>query len=303
MADLVDGEWELSYPGCELVFGTIASGRYFLTPPDLGSAEIEAGDQPPPRGDGTAFGVDTLTGPTFTFEIGVDQVDQVGPWAAVLDAQGDMRRAWRADVIRRQPRAVAVLRTRNAGRTRRVYGRPRKFAPTPAKFDRRGYNSVVAEFKTADDLFYGDEPTLLTVGIVPPFTGGLSAPLSAPLTATAATSSASRMLGVAGDEPSWLQATVYGPITDPVIDIVGVLTVTLRLTIASDQRVDIDARPWVRRALTSAGASVAGAFTADTPRLSNMTIPPGYHEVALRGVDATGTASLSIEVEHVYNNL
>lgn len=301
MADLDDGEWELSYEGCELVFGSVASGRYFLTAPDLGTADIEAGDQPRPGEDGTAFGVDTMQGPTFTFEVGLDRCDEPDPWRAVLDMLAATRGGWDAAAVRRQPAAVAVLRVRSAGQVRRVYGRPRKCEPASMRFERRGYIPVVAEFAAQDKWWYADEPTRVAVGIVPPPAGGLTAPLSSPLIASGAASAASRMLEVAGDQPAWLRATIHGPITDPTLDIGEVVTVTLRRVIAGGESVTIDARPWIREIVTSTGAGANGSLTAASTKLPDMTVAPGFWEVALRGVDPTGTATATVEVEPVHH--
>lgn len=295
MAALLDGQWELAYPprgpfpGAEFVFGPIASGNYLLEPPDLGETTFETQDVQLPGEDGLRRGVDTQGGRTVTFEMGVDRVDAAQAWAAGLNAMAELSEAWNGDAVRKYPGATATLRTRNAGRTSVIYGRPRRFAPTPARFDRRGYASVVCDFSANDFLYYDDVEQFVDLSLVPPAAGGLEAPLASPLS-TVAQSVEPGAITVGGHTPTWPVITIYGPVSRPVVTITGVFTVVLDETLAYDQWVTVDARPWARTVTRNDGANLT--LTPTSTPLSRLRLPLGAHEVVFRGEDQTGTASM-----------
>lgn len=274
--------WRLTYPGTELAFGALGSGYVFPTAPELGAPEIETDDTRRPRGDGTTFGLDTRGGQTITFAIDVvgKGEDEVRQLLAPLTA------AWRADTVRSSPGTTAQL-TAHTGRS--IFGRPRRFT---ANLDELplGLAVVTADFQTADDLWYGDEVATVTP-FVPATGGGLMAPLASPLSTTQS-SDRSSVLRIDGDTPTWPVFEIEGPITNPVVEIVGRVRMEFRLTLNTGQRLVIDTRPWARSILRS-GASVAGALTPTSTRLSRASLPPGSHEVVLRGSSALATARLT----------
>src|SRR5262245_6097231 len=121
---MVDGEWILEYTGVSYHFGTYASGIMLADAPDLGQVDLRVDDVPMPRGDGRLFGVDYQNARTITLELLV-----------FADTEADTRElvdgllaAWRGDWVRTRPGELAGLRTRNAGREREVFGRPRRIA-------------------------------------------------------------------------------------------------------------------------------------------------------------------------------
>jgi hypothetical protein len=208
-----DREWRLSYPGVELSFGPADDPVFHLSAPELSDAEVRADDVDRPRQDGRAFGVDLHSGRTVTFDLGVVGNSE----AAVRDRLAVLSRAWRGLGLRDKPGAVAELRTRNAGRERIVYGRPRRFAANEEEIG-EGIATVTADFATVDDLFYGDEESM-TLGLVPATGGGLTGALAAPLSTTAS-SDRSTGIRVGGQLGAWPVATIYGPITRPVVEVV-----------------------------------------------------------------------------------
>lgn len=281
--------WKLSYPGTELSFGTIQTGYVFETAPDLGSRAISHEDTPRPQADGRVFGEDFVAGRTITFELAVDGEDE----DEARHRLGILSRAWRADSVRQQAGAVATL---ESDRGRVAFGRPRRFAASEELLP-EGLALVTADFEAAEDNWYGPE-NRREIQLVPAAGGGLVAPLRAPLSTTA-TSDRSQVLTIGGDLETWPVFEVYGPITNPVLEIVGVLRMELQLSLTEDQRVVLDSRPFARSILRN-GASVAGSLTPNSTRLSQAALSPGRYEFALRGASPSGTARAAIRWRDAY---
>lgn len=275
--------WRLSYPGVVLPFGTVESGVVFTTAPDLGSRAVQDEDAALPRGDGRAFGQDYLDGRTLTFELAVHGSDE----DAARKTLGTLSRAWRADSVRLTSGAVATL---ESDRGRVAFGRPRRFASADEDLP-QGLAVVTADFETADDNWYGTEQRV-NVALVPPAGGGLIAPLASPL-ATTTSSDRSQVFTVAGELDTWPVFEIQGPITNPVLEVVGSLRMEFRLTLSETQKITIDTRPFARSILRD-GASVAGTLSRTSSRLSQASLAPGKHELVLRGTSAPGTARAAV---------
>ncbi|MFD3514918.1 hypothetical protein [Streptomyces sp. NPDC058657] len=308
---LAEGEWNLSYgangvhPGADFDFGSFRTGYYLLEPYEITVGDGDAGDVPMPREDGSRFGQDYRGQSTLTFEVGVDTVSAartvLARHAANLDAVSAMVQAWDAEAVRRRFATPAVLRTVQGGRARLFYGRPRKCAPTASRLTRQGYTPVVATFVCVDDTAYDDVEQRLRVDLVPPPHRGLVGPLRTPLTMVG--ESASRPTGdavVGGTKAAWPVITIYGPITQPVCEVVGRWKASLNLTLGAGERVVIDPRPWARTVLRNGNASVAGSLYRGSPRLADMRLPVGRQDVVLRGIDATGTAYMTVAWRDAY---
>ena len=78
-----------------------------------------------PVRDSVLFGRDRLTPGTWGFSLQTNRLDADGSLAA-LEAMGGR---WRGEAVRTTPGAVMALRYRLGSATRRVYGRPRRWAP------------------------------------------------------------------------------------------------------------------------------------------------------------------------------
>lgn len=289
-----DGEWSLTYAGTSVTWGPADLPIVNMDAPDLGAVDIREDDADRPREDGRAFGQDFRGGRTISFELGVFGQDE----AAARTTLAALARAWRADPVRGTPGAVAELRMRHAGRERVAYGRPRRFASNDSEIG-QGVATVVADFAVTDDVFYGTTAQIEDVTLAPPLGGGLTGVLAAPLTTTT-TSDRSAAITVGGELSAWPVLTIHGPTTNPVVEVVGRWRLELRTTLAYDRAVTVDPRPWARSVLLNGGGSLAGAVTRTSPRLSAMALPPGSYEVALRGIDETGTSSVRFAWRDAY---
>jgi len=283
-------DWRLSYPGTTLDFGSVPSRLVFTAAPDLGPTDIHHEDAARPRADGVIFGADFLGGRTITFEVTVDGRTE----AEARTLLASMARAWRADAVRTKPGAVATLAS-DTGRV--AYGRPRRFASLDELLP-QGLVQVVADFACAEAIWYGGTENSVNVALQPPPGGGLIAPLASPL-ATTANSDRSIVINIGGDVATWPIFEIQGPIVNPIVEIVGVLKMEFRTSLAFDQKLVVDTRPWARTILRN-GASVAGSLTRTSTRLSQAAIPPGSYELVLRGTSDSGTASVKTRWRDAY---
>lgn len=315
-----DGDWYLGYnsydnlPGAALTFGREASGIYCLTEPDLMYADPEVGDAGMPGEDGIRLGRDYQRSATVTFELGVDGVDgpvdrhypmrpwsrgaRIGAWTdteavmAYAHKQGGpedwasegvdmLRQSWRADAIRMKPSRVAWLLHRKAGRTRRLYGRPRKFGVSHSRLTKQGYTPVVADFTAVDDRFYDE--TEKSEELWDFYLAGRPSRPWRPITNDGQlyfkTSQKTALVRQLGRLPTYPVIVINGPCKNPKVTLHPTLwAVQLTMTIAANDHVTIDPRPWARTVIHTKGTttlSVADKLTRASPRLGEMTIPPG----------------------------
>ncbi|PNG22423.1 hypothetical protein [Streptomyces cahuitamycinicus] len=333
MSERRDGDWHLgyspydNYPGAALDFGRESTGIYCLSEPDITFSDMDLADADLPGEDGIRMGRDYQRNMTVTFELGVDGVDgpidlhapmrpwsrgsRVGDWnpvEAVMAAhqkrdQGPyqwasdgldmLRQVWRADSIRGKAGRVSWLLHTTAGRTRQLYGRPRKFAVAHSRLTKQGYTPVVCEFVAVDDRFYDQTEKSIELYdrqfmTLPPRPGrwmpgiGWQSKKSAGI----------QQLGKMNTYP---YIEIHGPCKNPKLTLGNLWAVQLSMTIANGEHVTIDARPWVRTVTHYKGSttkSVADKLTRSSPRLSKMFLPPGYWTASM---SYTNTAVNSFE--------
>lgn len=283
---------DLSYTLDGFQFG--ASTDFMVHDIAVGDTEVRANDVNLPRQDGIRFGRDYMGGRLISFEM----ILLSGNGETALNQLSALQTAWLADAVRGTPGAVSVLTMTRSGRTRRCYGRPRRFA-LGSERSRAGWVSVTADFQCVDHLFYSDAELTTTIGMSAPSVGGLTGPLIGPIDAESAGEGVQDLF-VGGTVHAWPVFQIHGPIIDPTIEVVGQWTAKLSVTLASDEYVTIDPTPWNRAVRRSNGANLAGGFTAASQRLSQMRIPPGRQQILLRGLDPTGTASVQVYVREAY---
>ena len=98
----------------------------------------------------------------------VDQ-DDVESAATVLEAFAD---AWSPEEVLRQPGAQIPLRYRLAGRDRRVYGRPRRFAAPPSNLIDSGFVLVTHDFETVASYTYDHVESMAVIPYASSVSGG-----------------------------------------------------------------------------------------------------------------------------------
>jgi hypothetical protein len=280
---------------------------YKIKTVDFGELTPQTNDINNPRSDGQRFGRDYYRGRLITFDGNIYTTREAPKdQTAAPNALEYLTNAWTLDDVRLTPGKITSLRMHRNGRIRRVFGRPNRFKPSNQGTDSRGWIPFSCDFRCVDHLFYDDAEFAETIPLIPISIGGLVGPLIGPIIASDP-SEGSGNITVKGTKPSWLIAIIRGPIVDPIIE---VLTgpggpswrIELKLTLYSDQFVIIDPTPWNRSVRRNDGANMSGAFTAQSARLSQMRMNPGYNQVLLRGTDPTGTASMDAFWRDTYSS-
>ena len=303
LATLPEASFELD----GLLFGGVGS-VVTIQAVDFGTPPILTHDTARPRADGMMFGRDWRGGRIIAFELTIlteytaAAVSGYGGYGTVtaLDQLATLERAFLADAVRTIPGATSMLRYRLGGRQRCVFGRGRKFAADTGMAT-LGRIPVTCEFQCVDHLFYDDTQYSNLVGYVPPPAGGLTWPIVFPWS-TITVGYSPGTIAVYGNVATWLPIVIHGPIAHPTVAWVGGWTVALNLTLAADQWVIIDPRPWSRGVRLNDGTNVAGALTIDSPRLSDIRVPPGEVEIVLAGADSTGTSSMTLVWRGAYTS-
>jgi hypothetical protein len=278
-----------------LVFGTEDTGYLTLVRPVVAAEEMRAGDTEPPQEDGAVFGRDFAGPKSRLFEIGVltdapTGLDNGDPHRANLDHLDQLEGWWRDERLRNHPQTLAMLRSCEAGRITRVYGRPRDYEEVAGPLTRVGYTPVVCVFVMLDDRFYADEESSETAGLAPPPDGGLVAPLVAPLTTTLESLGQGAVI-IGGARSTWIVVEFHGPVLNPSAAIGDSVVVGLVGSVPDQEVVTVDPRPWSRGVTRGDGANQAGLLAPSTPPLRDLRLPPGVHQVTYRGTDATATST------------
>lgn len=242
-------------------------------------------DQVNPVGDTRLFGRDMLTAGSWALALLVNTADA----AAASAAYGQLAKAWRADSVRGIPGKQMVLRYGAAGRTRRVYGRPRNIPALDPNGIATGAVEVTAKFDLADTFTYDDTPQTVSLTSVAPSTGGLVFPATFPVT-TIPSTTRSGVTTVIGDAPTSVTVVIHGPIANPTVNIDG-WAITLNTTLAYDQWVTVNTRETT--VLRNDGANLSGTVSRTT-YLNEGLLQPGPAEIQFSGSDATGTATCQV---------
>lgn len=255
---------------------------------DPGSAGWRTQDQSQPTGDGGTFGRDYLDGPTWNWKLGTHAADE----ASALATLAAFMKVWRADSVRGIPGAVLALRYRVAGRTRRVYGRPRRLTHAPTNRILGGWLPITCDFTCADALHYDDVESVASLAVAPGNYQGLTIPLEEPLSTTTTGAESTSDITVGGDAPTWAVVTFTGPVLNPYV-VVGDWHCGVRGNIAEGDSVTVDSRPWARTAVDGNGAGVGGRLDRLT-FMDRMQLEPGTHEMAYGGGADVATSTVTV---------
>lgn len=271
-----------------LVFGRAGTTYLTLEYPQIVPGDERFGDVDLEREDGTAMGEDYATGKSVVFEIGVDTTTaETDRHAANADALEAFEQMWKNPDFRNAAGRYAILRSRAVpGRTRRAYGRPRRYAETTSRLTHRGYSTVLCDFQSFDGKWYDDVEQTRTLAV------GETTTIP---------------LAVAGTARTWPVVTFYGPWTTPSVTI-GSLTIAFKtgVVIPEGSSVTFDPRPWQRTVTRNDGASWAGKLDATTPpmRKCDLVAPdatwagqPGDYHLAVSG---TGTGRVEVRWRNAF---
>jgi Uncharacterized protein conserved in bacteria len=261
---------------------------------DPGSNDWLIQDQQDPFSGATRMGRDVQTGSTFTWSLHVNKDDEEG----ALDALDALADAWAPEGL--SSADAMVLRYRIGGRTRRVYGRPRRFASTPDNRILGGMIPVTADFKRVDPLFYDDSPESITLGVAYESEGGFIFPVTFPVMTLPGGYHPGEAF-VSGRRKTWPIIRLDGPLVNPQIQTAD-WNLNLTLTLNEGHYVEIDTRPWKRTITLDGTSSIPGAINVQT-RLRDLFLSPGHQSFGFRAISDTGTGSATISWYPAYASL
>lgn len=304
MADLLEKQFELE----GVVFGRACPVEVEKFGPTPGTWRTQ--DKERARGNGVNFGRDYRGAGTWAFDLYTNGED-------VHDAQAaaeQLAMAWPTDELVATPRAVTPLRYRIGGRTRRVYGRPRRWSAPPETVIDQGLLKITADFTVGDPLIYDDaeESRTFTLAAADPV-GGVRSPVRSPVLSRYTPSRVTeKAITVGGTVPTWATVEFQYGMTNPWIEVAPsepdpvtgkvkfagwhaqVLT-----TLLQNDLITMDARPWVRSTVRESGTV---AISRET-RLLNMILPPGKHRVRLGSDDGSSTGAITVRWRNAYREL
>lgn len=241
----------------------------------------------------TAFGRDRLLGPTWNWQLHVNRSSV----EEALETLGAFSTAWKALHIRETPGAVLPIRYKVGGRTRRIYGRPRRFEAPPDNKILSGYVPVSVDFKCVDGFSYDDtmKEVVLQLGMTledegVDSGGGFIFPIIFPVVTLPPTKKQTYVT-VGGEASSHPIIRFNGPVVNPGLTTPN-WTLSLDYTISAGQYVEIDTRPWRQTAMLNGQTSVAG-FLGRRQRMSKVVFNPGRFQAKYTGYsEATSTCSV-----------
>lgn len=250
---------------------------------DPGDPDLITQDGVNPQTGARVFGRDMHGAGSWTFACHVDREDVAG----ALGSAAAMGAKWR-DEKWLEPDAIAILRYRLGGRTRCVFGRPRRFSFRPGNAILGGTVPPLASFDLVDSKHYDDAEQFVELRLRPSSSGGFVAPLTFPLVIeTPADAQIPGEVKVAGDTSTAAVVDFYGPVTDPSVTI-GDFVVALVGTIPAGASVTVDSRPWSQGMFRT--GNTAGVRLGRETRLTKARLRPGTYSAVFRGGDLTGGA-------------
>lgn len=263
-------------------------GEIIVEDAELSTAELRGDDTPRPQGDGDITGRQWLGGRTWALDLWTNRRSLAEAYATEAKLAG----AWEDPAVRQQAGILVPLSYNLGDKWRRVYGKPGRYAgPKPDVRARLGAGKITADFKVSDPYFYDEDEQHTQLTIVPSTTGGLVAPLVAPLTSVRSSAPRAGLVRNDGDRPTPLRAVFHGPVVDPWVRAAAGWEIGLLGSFPWDVTITVDALAGT--VTRSDGAAVHGILTRAT-RLSTAKLPAGPSELTFGGKDQTGTAKVDL---------
>lgn len=277
-----------------------ADDPVLLTQFDPGEAYWGHGDVVNPFGSEVWFGRDQLHPPVFTFH-GATNAQSVG---GALAASRGLQRVWWDEPLKAVPGSYQILRYNLDGVVRRVYGRARKCVVEHTPSSYVGTSNVLMTFNLLSNHFFDDEQRSVSLSLIPNTTGGLVAPLTAPLTAVQmGEGKGGSISDVGGDAPAPFHVFFQGPVERPWVEMRGVVDpwsgrlvkpgwrIALSGSVGEGEVVRVSTFPGRLGAVRRGGGAVS--LTADSS-LGRARLYPGSTSLMFGGVDPSGLSRATV---------
>lgn len=247
----------------------------------------------------TGFGRDVLGSKTWVWESHTD-VDDEDEAADVLDR---FSAAWMPEGLARTPGAQTCIRYRMAGRDRRVFGRPRRYAAPPTNLILGGFVPITHDFKCVDSYTYDDVESSVEI----PYTssaegGGIILPAVLPILSLSAEGNGGDQLSVSGTARAYPVIRFNGPWTNPSL---ATDDWTLNWTgeIGPSGWIEIDCRPWMLTVKDQSGASRVEGLSRRTWLEDCWFAPNSNPQVSLSGVATGGSATATVRWRNTWTSI
>lgn len=292
MSDLVS-DYQFALDGVRFGRGTAINVPPDGFTPGDGSLAVSINDHP--TSHGSLLGRDFRRSANWGFDL-----QAMGDSAReALDITAALRDVWWNEDNEDTPGAVSELEYRLGGRTRLVYGRGRRWTPSPNNQLIGGVLPITADFEVIYPASFGPEQSItVSANGANQAVAGIEAPLESPLIGFGGGEPQASSITIGGETATWLTLEFHGGI-NPYVEIGG-WRYELDGSVGGDEVVTADARPWTRGITSSMG----GAFGATrTSRLAFVKLKPGQHSVTYGNLDFGTSASVLIRWRDAYKSL
>lgn len=245
------------------------------------------------------FGRDVTAPKTWTWASHVNREDV----DTAVDTLDRFSAAWRPEELARDPGAVTAVRYRLAGRERRIFGRPRRFAAPPTNQILSGYVPVDHDFQLVDSYSYDDTESSIVIGYASAAgTGGFVLPSTMPLSTQSGDGNGEGQVSIGGRARAYPVIRFNGAWTDPTL-ITDHWTLRWKGQIPVNGWVEIDARPWMLTAKNHFGGSAIGGLPRNTWLEDLWFAPQTSPGISLGGVATGGGASVEIRWRNAWTSI
>lgn len=266
---------------------------------DPGEADWLTQDSQNTRRGNTSFGRDVLGSKTWLWDSHVDQ-DDVESAVAVLE---DFADAWSPELLAREPGALTALRYRLAGRDRRIFGRPRRFAAPPTNLILSGYVPVTHDFALVDTFTYDDVESMAVIPYASSAAGGgIVLPTTWPLLTTPSEGNGLGSLTIGGTARAYPVIRFTGPWTNPRM-ITNDWTLQWKGSIPVGGYVEVDCRPWALSVLNQSGGSVVEGLDRQTWLEDCWFAPRSQVQISLDGIATGGSATAEVRWRNTWKSI
>lgn len=251
-----------------------------------------------PNGDGSMIGKTYLGNSSWGFDITTNMSNLQ---EAVAEAN-KLEREWKKEFSRlTSNRPQALLYSLTGERWFKVWGRCGKFTGiTPDVLATKGVGKITADFTQTHIPHYSATDSSATINFVAPISGGITSPITAPITTSGSGGESARFVDNDGDLPTELKITFHGPISNPALRSGQGWEVSYRGSISEGDYVTID--PLMGTVKAKNGSSRAGNLGTKV-RLSKVKLPPGQSELFLQGSDSTALSKVVVTWNSAYTGL
>lgn len=247
----------------------------------------------------TGFGRDVLAGKTWSWQSHVDR-DTEEEAADTLDR---FSAAWMPELLARDPGAITSIRYQFAGRTRRIFGRPRRYGAPPSNMVLSGYVPISHDFTTVDAFTYDD---VMSSALIPYLSdavgGGFTFPAAFPVETLPSEGTGQDQVQVLGRARAYPLLRFNGPWTNPRLE-TDDWSVSWTGSIPSGKWVEIDTRPWKLTVMNSDGGSVVEGLNPRTYLEDLWFEPQSQPQIRLGGTSASGNASALVRWRNTWTSI